>query len=145
MVVHATHTRSKPVTDHRDLDRTLDALSDPTKRAVIQLLMKKPRRAGDLAEDLSLSPPAMSRHLRVLRRSGLITETGIEDDARVKLYRLDARAFAPMRTWLDQIEACWGGQLSAFKAHVERQSRRHNRGWSRMHGGQAIGRHSLQV
>jgi len=115
------------MSDHRDLDRTLDALSDPTKRAVIRILLKKPRRAGDLAQELSLSPPAMSRHLRTLRRSGLITENGIEEDARVKLYRIDARAFAPLRTWLEQIESYWGEQLGAFKAHVERNPRRPNR------------------
>jgi DNA-binding transcriptional ArsR family regulator len=116
------------VSEHQDLERTLDALSDSTKRAVIQLLMKQPRRAGELAQDLSLSPPAMSRHLRVLRKSGLITESGIEEDARVKLYRIDVRAFAPLRSWLDQIEGYWGDQLSAFKAHAERQPRRTRRG-----------------
>jgi DNA-binding transcriptional ArsR family regulator len=116
------------VSEPGNLDRTLDALSDPTKRAVIQLLLKKPRRAGELAHDLSLSPPAMSRHLRVLRKSGLITETGVEDDARVKLYRIEARAFAPLRAWLDQIEVFWGEQLGAFKHHVERQPRRPKRG-----------------
>ena len=108
------------MSDHPDLDRTLDALSDPTKRAVIQILLKKPRRAGDLAQELDLSPPAMSRHLRVLRRSGLNAHGAIDEDARVKLYRIDARAFAPLRTWLDQIETYWGDQLGAFKAHVER-------------------------
>lgn len=127
MVVHATRSRPEAVSEHQDLQRTLDALSDSTKRAVIQLLMKQPRRAGELAQDLALSPPAMSRHLRVLRKSGLITESGIEEDARVKLYRIDARAFAPLRSWLDQIENYWGDQLSAFKAHAERQPRRNRR------------------
>ena len=51
----------------------------------------------------------------------------IVEDARVKLYRIDARAFAPLRSWLDQIEAYWGDQLGAFKAHVERNPRRPTR------------------
>ena len=53
-----------------DLDRTLAALADPTRRGVVELLRKKPRRAGELAEWFGLSPPAMSRHLRVLRTTG---------------------------------------------------------------------------
>src|SRR5438874_659796 len=70
------------------LDSTFAALADPTRKAVIGLLSRGPRRAGDLADDLDQSPAAMSRHLRVLRRSGLIAPEGVEDDARVRMYRL---------------------------------------------------------
>jgi DNA-binding transcriptional ArsR family regulator len=102
------------------LDATLAALADPTRRGVIDLLRRKPRRAGELADALSMSAPAMSRHLRVLRKAGLVDERELDDDARVRVYRLRPERFGALRTWLDQVEAFWGDQLGAFKAHAER-------------------------
>jgi len=101
------------------IDRTFAALSDPTRRAVVDLLRKSPRRAGELAAATAMSPPAMSRHLRVLRRTGLVEEDGLEHDARVRLYRLRPEPFAALRRWVDQVEAFWAEELDAFKAHAE--------------------------
>jgi DNA-binding transcriptional ArsR family regulator len=108
----------------QSLDMTLLALADPTRRRVIELLRRKPQRAGDLAAALSMSSPRLSRHLRVLRRSGLIEDSGIEHDARVSLYRLRPERFAMLRTWLDDVEAFWTAELDAFKAHAERTRKR---------------------
>src|SRR5216684_7686876 len=83
------------------LDRTLAALADPNRRAAVQLLRRKPRHAGELSEALAMSPPAMSRHLRVLRRGGVIADEALADDARVRLYRLRPEVFATLRGWLD--------------------------------------------
>lgn len=102
------------------LDETFVALSDPTRRKVIELLRKKPQRAGDLASAFDMVPPAMSRHLRILRMSGLVEESGLPEDARVRVYRLRPERFGELRSWLDEIEAFWSDQLSAFKAHAER-------------------------
>ena len=63
-----------------ELDSTLLALADRNRRKVIDLLTRQPRRAGEIAAALSLTPPALSRHLRALRRSGLIEERGVEED-----------------------------------------------------------------
>ncbi|MCP3100711.1 metalloregulator ArsR/SmtB family transcription factor [Myxococcus sp. K15C18031901] len=104
----------------RRLDQTLTALADPTRRGVIDLLRKRPRRAGELAAAFEMTPPAMSRHLRVLRQTGLVEEEAVDDDARVKLYRLRPEPFSELRAWLDEVEAFWGDQLDAFKAHAER-------------------------
>ena len=60
------------------LDSAFTALSDSTRRAVIRALLKKPLRAGELAESVEMTPPALSRHLRVLRKAGLIVEEGVE-------------------------------------------------------------------
>ncbi len=106
-----------------DLDRTLSALADPTRRRVVDLLRKKPRRASDLADKLSMTRPAMSRHLRVLRKSGLVTEEELEDDARVRVYRLERAPFLDLRDWLAEVEAFWSDQLVAFKAHAEKKMR----------------------
>ncbi len=63
--------------------------------------------------------PAMSRHLRVLRQCGLVEGGGLDDDARVRLYRLRPEPLGDLRAWLEQVQAFWSGQLAAFKAHVE--------------------------
>lgn len=103
-----------------DLDRTLGALADPTRRGVIELLRKRPRRAGELAESLGTSAPAMSRHLKVLRDGGLVTETHDGEDARVRVYRLEREPFTELAGWLEQVEAFWTNQLDAFRRHAER-------------------------
>ncbi len=103
-----------------DLDRTFSALADPTRRGVIELLRKRPRRAGELAKAFCASPPLMSRHLRVLRTSGLVEEDHQGADARVRVYRLRAERFGELRRWLDEVEEYWTRELQAFKAHAER-------------------------
>ena len=105
------------------LDTAFAALADPTRRAVIRALLRKPHRAGELAEEVAMSPPALSRHLRVLRSAGLIVDQGFEDDARVRVFSVDPAAFAPMRAWLGEVESLWQEQLQAFKAHAERSRR----------------------
>ena len=101
------------------LDRTLAALADPDRRRAIDLLRESPRRAGDLAQAIGLPAPAMSRHLRVLRRSGLVQEIHPEFDARVRIYSLRPGPMAELRDWLAETEALWAEQLSSFKKHVE--------------------------
>jgi DNA-binding transcriptional ArsR family regulator len=102
------------------VDVTLAALADPTRRGVVDLLRRKPRRAGELAAALSMSAPAMSRHLRVLRKTGLVEERELDDDARVRMYRLRPEPFTALRSWLDEVESFWADQLDSFKAHAER-------------------------
>jgi DNA-binding transcriptional ArsR family regulator len=102
------------------LDEMFAALADPARRGVVDLLRKKPRRAGELASALSISPARMSQHLRVLRKSGLIEDDEVEADARVRLYRLRQEPFSAIRGWLDEVEAFWTLELAAFKAHAER-------------------------
>ena len=104
-----------------DLDRVLAALAAPTRRRIVDHLRRGPRRAGELASACGMSMPAMSRHLRVLRRCGLVEGGGVDDDARVRLYRLRPEPFAGLRAWLGAVEGFWSGQLAAFKAHVERE------------------------
>jgi DNA-binding transcriptional ArsR family regulator len=107
-----------------ELDATLFALADRNRRAVIDLLKRQPHRAGEIAAALSMTPPALSRHLRVLRRSGLILEQGLEEDARVRIYRLRKEPFDQLRGWLGEVESFWAGELAAFRDHVERSKRR---------------------
>jgi DNA-binding transcriptional ArsR family regulator len=101
------------------LESTFAALSDPTDWPWCNCCAKA-RAAGELAEALDMSAPALSRHLKVLRASGLIQDAALEEDARVRLFRLEPAAFADLRDWLTEVEAFWGGQLQAFKAHAEK-------------------------
>lgn len=104
------------------LDATFGALADPTRRGVIDLLRREPRRASDIADALGASRPAMSRHLRVLRQSGLV-EASSQPDARERVYSLRPERFGELRDWLDDVEAFWSDQLAAFAAHVARKKR----------------------
>ena len=90
---------------------------------MIRMLLHRPRRAGELAESVDMSPQALSRHLRVLRKAGLVAEEGIEDDARVRIYSVHPAAFQPVQQWLTQVEELWRGQLHAFKTYAESAQR----------------------
>jgi DNA-binding transcriptional ArsR family regulator len=102
------------------IDDTLAALADPTRRGVVDLLRAEPRRAGDIARALGATAPAISRHLRILRRAGLVAPDTVEADARLRVYHLRPEPFAELRGWIEEVEAFWGAELAAFKAHVER-------------------------
>jgi len=105
------------------LDAQFVALADPTRRRVIEALRKGELRAGELATAVSMSPPALSRHLRALRHAGLIIERNPHEDARVRLYSLQPGAFGALRGWLDDVEEYWAEQLQAFKTHAESGAR----------------------
>jgi DNA-binding transcriptional ArsR family regulator len=102
------------------VDRTLAALADPHRRRVVELLARQPRPAGELARELAITPPAMSRHLRALRESGLVEESHPEFDARVRIYALRPEPMVHLLRWLEESERLWSEQLAAFKAHIER-------------------------
>ena len=106
-----------------DLDAAFAALSDSSRREMLRMLLHKPRRAGELAASIDMSPQALSRHLRVLRKAGLVAEQGIEDDARVRVYSVHPSAFQPVQQWLAQAEELWRAQLHAFKAYAENVQR----------------------
>lgn len=107
----------------RNLDKTFAALADPHRREVVDLLRKRPMRAGELSAKLGMTPPAMSRHLRLLRRSGLVGCQAPDPsaDARVRLYELRRGAFEGLRNWLNEVESFWVEELSAFRDHVEKR------------------------
>ena len=107
-----------------DLDTTLTALADPTRRRVVELLRRDPRRAGDIAAAVGVTPAALSRHLRVLRRAGIVEVDTPGDDARHRVYRLRPDRIVQLQAWLDQVQAFWTEQLGSFVEHAERRERR---------------------
>jgi DNA-binding transcriptional ArsR family regulator len=107
-----------------DMASLLQALAEPTRLQAVQLLSDRPHRAGELADKLGVSPPAMSKHLRVLLHAGVVTDERLPDDARARLFRLRPESVVAVRAWLDQLQAHWDEQLGSFQAHIERRMKR---------------------
>jgi DNA-binding transcriptional ArsR family regulator len=95
------------------------ALADPNRLRVVEQLSSGPRRAGELARVSGLSPAAMSKHLRVLLRAGVVADERRPEDARVRVFRLRPESVVALRAWFDQLQAEWDEQLRSFKRHVE--------------------------
>jgi len=91
----------------------LSALADPTRRAVFERLRRGAVPVGVIAAGLPVSRPAVSQHLKVLKDAGLVRDEAV--GAR-RLYAVDPRGVAELRTWLDRF---WDQALYAFKAEVE--------------------------
>jgi DNA-binding transcriptional ArsR family regulator len=88
----------------------LDALGDPTRRQVFELLRSGPRSVGELAAGLPVSRPAVSQHLRVLEDVGLVTH---RRDGTRHLYELDTAGVGVLHDWVDGF---WNEALARFKA-----------------------------
>ena len=102
-----------------ELAPVLTALADPTRRRVVELLRERPHRAGELATASGTSAPTMSRHLRVLLEAGIVADERPPDDARARVFWLRPESVAPLRDWLDELQAASEEQLASFKRHVE--------------------------
>jgi DNA-binding transcriptional ArsR family regulator len=102
-----------------EVESLFAALSDPTRRTVVELLGQRPMRAGELARELGASAPVMSRHLKILLRAGVVVDGRAVDDARQRVFRLRREPLVALQAWLDQVQAQWTEQLAAFKRHVE--------------------------
>jgi DNA-binding transcriptional ArsR family regulator len=91
----------------------LEALADPTRRAVFERLSRGASAVGDLAANLPVTRAAVSQHLRVLKDAGLVTQVA---HGTRRIYRIDPRGIGAMREWLD---AHWVTALDAFKAFTD--------------------------
>jgi len=106
-----------------DMGRLFGALAEPSRREVVELLSKGPRRAGEIASAVGMSGPAMSRHLRILLQAGIVVDERAVEDARARVFSLQADSMVAVQAWLDQLQGHWSEQLSSFKAHVERSTK----------------------
>ena len=91
----------------------LEALGDPTRRAIFELLGEQPYAVGQLAARLPVSRPAVSQHLKVLKQAGIVTDRA---HGTQRIYQLDHVGLAHLRTYLDRI---WSNALDAFKQAAE--------------------------
>ena len=96
-------------------EHPLDALGDPTRRRVFELLQGGSRSVGELASELPVSRPAVSQHLRVLELAGLVTH---RRQGTRNLYEVDRSGVAELRNWVDGF---WNEALARFKAAAERK------------------------
>src|SRR2546423_9420237 len=111
------------VTTRRDrqLDAVFGALADPTRRRILDRLTRGETTVGELAEPFAMSRPAISKHLDVLERAGLVHRI---PDGRVNRCRLDGDPLRDTVEWMERYRAYWEGQLDAFKRHLERENTR---------------------
>jgi DNA-binding transcriptional ArsR family regulator len=97
-----------------------EALADPTRRRLLELLAAGERSAGELAEEFAISRPGVSRHLRVLREAGLVRTRG---DGQRRLYSVDVAALAEVDAWLDRWRGFWAQRLDALDTELRRETR----------------------
>jgi DNA-binding transcriptional ArsR family regulator len=100
-----------------------EVLADPTRRQVLTLLGSRPHRAGELADAAGASPPAMSRHLKLLLEAGVVEDERVPEDARARVFKLRPESLVAVRAYLDQLQAEWNVQLRSFKRHTEGRRR----------------------
>ena len=97
-------------------EATFGALADPTRRAVLDLLRQGSQPAGRIAQAFPVSRPAISKHLRLLRRAHLVQE---RREGRHRLYQLNAEPLRAVASWLDQYRNFWQTSLNSLKTFVE--------------------------
>lgn len=98
----------------------LQALADPTRRRIVELLADGDRTAGEIVNAFPISQPAVSRHLRVLRESGVVTSTV---DAQRRIYGLAPAPLDELSGWLDGLRATWANRLDALGTELHRGAR----------------------
>ena len=99
----------------------IEALSAPTRRRIVELLADSDQDAGELGSHFSLSQPAISRHLRVLRESGLVR---VRPEAQRRIYSLDPAPLEQLDAWLHRYRGFWTQRLDALDTELQRGRRR---------------------
>jgi DNA-binding transcriptional ArsR family regulator len=97
-------------------EATFQALADPTRRAVLDMLRRGSQPAGEIAEAFPISRPAISKHLRLLRRAHLVQE---HREGRNRVYQLNPEPLRAVDAWLDQYRTFWSANLASLKEFVE--------------------------
>jgi DNA-binding transcriptional ArsR family regulator len=102
------------------MEAVLRALSDESRRTMLEALTEGPATAGELAALLPIARPGVSRHLRVLREAGLVE---FRQEAQRRVYGLRPEALAEIDEWLDRYRALWQQRLNALRTEVARGKR----------------------
>ena len=105
-----------PVIAHSDPS---DAIADPRRRRILELLAEDERPVNDVVTTLKLPQPQVSKHLRALRDAGLVSVRGV---GKRRLYRLNADQIKPMHDWIAMFEPFWRHQLDRIKQRAERSA-----------------------
>ena len=100
--------------------KALSALADPTRQRIVEMLSAGELSAGDIAARFSISRPAVSQHLKVLRESGLVTVRG---DAQRRIYALDASGLDELDAWVARCRRFWAARLDALDRRLQEEER----------------------
>jgi DNA-binding transcriptional ArsR family regulator len=95
-----------------------EALAEPNRRRILDLLRQGERPAGDLVEALAISQPGVSKHLRLLREAGLVS---VRADGQRRLYSLESRGLSELAAWLAPYRSFWAGRLARLDDHLENE------------------------
>src|SRR2546426_12755349 len=113
---HRSVTYSTEAKRVHKTEAAFHALADPTRRAVLDLLRQGSQPAGQIAQAFPVSRPAISKHLRLLRRAHLVQERRV---GRHRLYQLNPEPLKAVDSWLEQYRVFWQSSLTNLKAFVE--------------------------
>lgn len=95
-----------------------EALAEPNRRRILDVLRQGERPAGDLVDALAISQPGVSKHLKLLREAGLVR---VRADGQRRLYSVEPQGLAELETWLAPYRRAWADRLDALEAHLERE------------------------
>jgi DNA-binding transcriptional ArsR family regulator len=99
----------------------LEVLAEPKRRAILDLLREGERPVGELVDQLGVSQPAVSKHLRVLKEAGLVES---RTDAQRRLYRINPAPLEALDDWLQTYRRFWTGHLDQLESHLSRKRRK---------------------
>jgi DNA-binding transcriptional ArsR family regulator len=99
------------------MDAVLQALADPSRRTVLEILRDHAATAGELADALPIARPGVSRHLRVLREAGLVD---VRQEAQRRIYSLRPESLVEVDSWLEGYRALWQHRLDALHTEIAR-------------------------
>jgi DNA-binding transcriptional ArsR family regulator len=94
----------------------LDAIAEPNRRRILDLVRDRPRPVGELVDELGLTQPGTSKHLRILREAGLVE---VHPDGRRRLYALRPEPLAELDAWLAPYRRLWSARLDALERHLD--------------------------
>jgi len=103
---------------------TFEVLAEPNRRRILDLVRDRERPVGELVDQLRLSQPAVSKHLRILREAGLVE---VRVDAQRRMYRVNPLPLRDLDAWLAPYRKMWSGRLDALERHLDDMSEGVNR------------------
>lgn len=92
------------------------ALADPTRRRIVEMVSARDMPAGQIADNFDLSRPAVSKHLRILRQSGLLASRGV---AQQRIYSVNPAVLAELQQWAEKTQQLWATRLTRLDRHLE--------------------------
>ena len=120
LVLIYTLTRICSVEYTKRVEPVFEIIAEPNRRAILSLLVSSPQSVGEIARQLRMAQPTVSKHLRVLREAGFVEATV---DAQRRLYRLKPEPLQEVDAWLAPFRRFWSAHVDALERHLDRMER----------------------